>query len=49
MRSFLAEHRQDQHGRHRYTLAETGLDEGEIRERSRRYVEYFDVLAEPVP
>ena len=28
------------------TFAETGLDEGELRERVRRYQEYFDVPSE---
>jgi hypothetical protein len=32
-----------------YTFAETGLDAGELRERARRYQEYFDVPSEPLP
>lgn len=47
MQAFLAENRQDQHGPHRYSLADTGLDEGELREKARRYTDYFDVPAEP--
>ncbi len=47
MRAFLADHAQDRHGTHRYALADTGLVEGELRERARRYTEYFDVTAEP--
>lgn len=43
---FLDSHPQDQHGGHRYTFAATGLDEGEWRERARRYQEYFDVPSE---
>ncbi|OMB92312.1 sulfotransferase [Mycobacterium colombiense] len=43
---FLANHRQDQHGGHRYTFAATGLDAGEWRDRARRYQEYFDVPSE---
>jgi hypothetical protein len=48
MRSFLAENPRDRYGRHEYTWAETGLDEGEWRERARRYQEYFDVPSEPL-
>jgi hypothetical protein len=49
MRSFLAEHPQDRYGRHRYTFAATGLDAGKLRERLRRYQEYFGVVSEPLP
>ena len=31
----------------RYRFADTKLDEATIRERSKRYVEYFDVAEEP--
>jgi hypothetical protein len=48
MRTFLADNPQDKHGGHRYTLAATGLDEGELRERARGYQEYFDVPSEPL-
>jgi hypothetical protein len=48
MRDFLASHPADAHGTHRYTWDETGLDAGEMRERSRRYQEYFDVPSEPI-
>jgi len=47
MRAFLAAHPQEEHGRHRYRFADTGLDPGEWRERTRRYQEYFDVPSEP--
>ena len=46
MRAFLADNPRDKHGRHEYTFAATGLDAGEIRERARRYQEYFDVPSE---
>ncbi|MCW2857797.1 MAG: hypothetical protein JWR52_3412 [Marmoricola sp.] len=47
MRDFLARHPGDQAGSlKRYSFAETGLDEGEFRERSRAYQEYFDVESE---
>jgi hypothetical protein len=48
MTAFLAAHPQDKYGRHRYTFADTQLDEGEMRERARRYQEYFDVKSEPL-
>nr|WP_179475775.1 sulfotransferase [Mycolicibacterium vinylchloridicum] len=43
---FLDRHPRDKHGGHRYTFASTGLDEGEWRERARRYQEYFNVPSE---
>ena len=49
MRAFLADHTQDKYGTHRYTFAETGLDEGELRERARRYQEHFGVPSETLP
>jgi hypothetical protein len=47
MRAFLAEHGQGEHGTHRYTFAETGLDLDEWRERMARYQEHFGVASEP--
>jgi hypothetical protein len=49
MRSFLAEHPRDKYGRHHYTFAATELDEGELRERLRRYQDYFGVASEALP
>lgn len=46
MRTFLARNPQDKHGGHKYSFAATGLDEHELRERARRYQEYFDVPSE---
>ncbi len=47
MRAFLAEHPGDQGGSlKRYSFAETGLDEGEYRERARAYQEFFEVESE---
>jgi hypothetical protein len=48
MRTFLADNPRDKHGSHHYTFADTGLDEGELRDRARRYQEHFDVPSEPV-
>ena len=47
--AFLAANPQDKFGKHAYTFAETALDEGELRERARRYQEYFDVPSERLP
>jgi hypothetical protein len=47
MRAFLAEHGQGEHGTHRYTFAETGLDRDEWRARLARYQEHFGVVSEP--
>jgi hypothetical protein len=49
MRAFLADHGREKHGRHQYRFADTGLDAGALRERARRYQEYFDVPSEPLP
>ncbi len=49
MRAFLAAHPSDAHGVYRYSLADCGLDAGWIRERSRRYCDYFSVSREPDP
>jgi hypothetical protein len=46
MREFLAAHSRPEGGGHQYSFATTGLDESKIRERSRRYQEYFDVPSE---
>lgn len=47
MRTFLDAHPGDQAGSlRRYTFADTGLDEGELRERARAYEEYFDIERE---
>jgi hypothetical protein len=46
MRDFLATHSRPEGGGHHYSFADTGVDPGEIRERSRRYQEYFDVPSE---
>jgi hypothetical protein len=48
MRVFLAAHGQDEHSSHKYSFADTGLDEGRLRERTRRYQDYFDVASEPI-
>ena len=49
MQAFLAANPQEKHGGHRYTFADTGLDAGAMRERARRYQEYFDVPSEVDP
>jgi hypothetical protein len=46
IRVFLADHRRDQYGLHRYSFADTGLDSGELLDRTRRYREFFDVELE---
>ena len=49
MRAFLAAHPGDgDGGAARYRFADTGLDAGILRERSRRYQERFGVASEPV-
>lgn len=49
MKAFLADHPGDGGGAGtRYSFADTGLEEGALRERTRSYVEQFDVALEPV-
>jgi len=49
MRAFLAAHPGDQGGSlKRYSFADTGLDEAELRERARPYQERFAVESEPL-
>jgi hypothetical protein len=47
MQAFLADHGQDEHGTHKYSFVETGLDLAQWRERTRRYQEHFDVPSDP--
>ncbi len=46
MRAFLADNTTEKHGGHHYSFADTGLDEGEWRERTRRYADFFGVESE---
>lgn len=46
MRAFITANPQGKHGLHHYDFADTGLDAGYWRERSRRYQQYFDVASE---
>jgi hypothetical protein len=49
MRAFLAANPQEKHGGHSYSFADTGLDAGLLRERTRAYTEFFDVPEEALP
>ena len=49
MRTFLAANPQEKHGGHRYSFADTGLDAGLLRERTRAYQEFFDIPEEALP
>ena len=49
MREFLADNPKEKHGGHAYKWADTGLDEGTVRDRTRAYKEFFDVPDEPLP
>jgi hypothetical protein len=46
MRAFLADNTTEKHGGHNYTWADTELDEGEWRAKTRGYQEYFGVESE---
>jgi Sulfotransferase family len=48
MHEFLADNTTEKHGGHHYTWADTELDLGEWRERTRAYQEYFGVESEPL-
>jgi hypothetical protein len=43
MRRFVAGHPKDRFGRHRYSLAQFGLDAERVREQYRPYRERFDL------
>lgn len=49
MRTFLAANPQEKHGGHKYSFADTGLDAGLLRERTRSYQEFFDIPEEALP
>jgi hypothetical protein len=49
MRAFLAANPQEKHGGHKYSFAETGLDAGLLRERTRAYQDFFDIPEEALP
>jgi hypothetical protein len=46
MRTYLADHPQGRHGRHRYTLDDAGLTVAEVDERFARYRAQFGVIPE---
>lgn len=46
IRAFLAENSREKYGLHRYSFEDTGLDPGELLERTLRYREYFGVEPE---
>lgn len=48
MRDYLAANPKGAHGVHTYTWEATDLDQGEMRERARRYQEFFAVPNEPL-
>jgi hypothetical protein len=48
MQSFLDENPADKHGKHLYSLADTGMDERSLRELFSNYQSYFDIPEEEV-
>ncbi len=49
MREYLARHPRDEHGVHRYSLAQFGLDAAAVRDAFRGYCERFGVEPESAP
>ena len=49
MQAFLAANPQEKHGGHNYSFADTGLEAGRLRERTRAYQEFFDIPEEALP
>ena len=45
MRKHIAEHPQNKHGAHKYTLADYGLDAGTVNRRFAAYIERFEVVS----
>ena len=48
MQSFLRDNPADKHGKHDYSLADTGLEAGYLRELFRPYQSYFDIPTEQI-
>jgi hypothetical protein len=48
MQAFLDENPADKHGKHLYSLANTGMEEAELRALFADYEAYFDVPREPL-
>ena len=48
MQAFLDDNPADKHGKHLYSLANTGMEEAELRELFSDYEAYFDVPREPL-
>jgi len=48
MQSFLDANPADKHGKHVYKLADTGMEEGELRELFAEYQAYFDIPCEAI-
>jgi len=48
MQSFLEENPADKHGKHQYSLADTGMDEASLRDLFGNYQSYFDIPREHV-
>ena len=48
MQSFLDDNAADKHGRHSYSLADTGMEANAVRELFRGYQAYFDIPSESV-
>jgi hypothetical protein len=46
MEAFLTDNPADKHGKHRYSLADTGMNEGELRHLFAGYQDYFQVPTE---
>ncbi len=46
IRDYVAKNRKGKFGTHRYSLSEVGLSVGEVRERFKRYTDYFDIPLE---
>lgn len=40
---YIQANKKDKHGKHRYSAADFGLEEGEIAERAKFYTDYFDL------
>jgi len=48
MQSFLDDNPADKHGKHFYSFADTGMDEGQVRAMFHGYQSYFDISNEAV-
>ena len=49
LKQHMAENKQHKHGGHKYSLADFGLTEDDIKRDMKEFIEYFNDTTEPMP